>query len=97
MNIDTWIAGCKVRSFPWIDHKTILFNVQYYAPGQSLSKPPVWDRTVYIVDNAARRRVICEFAHSLVTYISTLPASRFELEDGKRLLFDFFKVGGIQL
>lgn len=97
MNIDTWIDGCKVRSFPWVDGKTIFFNVQYYVPGQSLSEPPVWDRTVYIVDNAEGRRAVREFTHTLVTHISTLPDSKFKLGNGKRLIFDFLKVGGIQL
>ena len=89
MCFDTWIAGCKVRYEPWIDSKTLIFNVQYYKPGQSLSKPPVWDRTVFIVDNDAGRRVIREFTHSLVTYISQMADSQFDLGEGKRLRFDF--------
>ncbi len=55
MEIDKWISGYKVRSFPWIDGKRIYFNVQYYAPGQSVEKPSVWDKTVYITDNNAGR------------------------------------------
>ncbi len=66
-----------------------IFNVQYYKPGQSLSRPPVWDRTVFIVDNEASRRIIREFAHSLVTYISQMPDSQFDLGEGKRLQFEF--------
>lgn len=89
MIYDTWIAGCKVRCEPWIDQKTMIFNVQYYRPGQSLSKPPVWDRTVFIVDNDAGQRIVREFAHSLVTYIFQMPSSQFDLGEGKKLLFDF--------
>jgi len=40
MEMDKWISGYKVRSFPWIDGKHIYFNVQYYKPGQSIEKPP---------------------------------------------------------
>lgn len=58
MEIDSWIGGCKVRIFPWIDGETIYCNVQYYRPGQSLSQPPVWDKTVYVKDNDAGRRVV---------------------------------------
>ncbi|MCI9431279.1 MAG: hypothetical protein HFF70_02475 [Oscillospiraceae bacterium] len=89
MEIDTWINGCKVRGFPWVDGQNIYFHVEYYKPGQSLSKPPVWERTVYIVDNAAGRRAVGEFTHSLVQYISMMPASRFDLSEGHRLLVEF--------
>ncbi len=54
MELDRWIGSYKVRSFPWIDGKRIYFNVQYYAPGQSIEKPPVWDKTVYVTDNENR-------------------------------------------
>lgn len=69
MEIDKWIGSCKVRSFPWIDGKRIYFNVQYFKPGQSIEKSPVWDKTVYITDNAAGQRLISEFTHSLVEHI----------------------------
>jgi hypothetical protein len=42
MELDRWIGSYKVRAFPW-NGKRIYFNVQYYAPGQSIEKPPVWD------------------------------------------------------
>lgn len=69
MEIDKWVNSCKVRSFPWIDGKQIYFNVQYFAPGQSISKPPVWDKTVYITDNESGRRLVSEFTYSLVEYV----------------------------
>jgi hypothetical protein len=68
MEIDKWINGFKVRSFPWIDGKRIYFNVQYYAPGQSIERPPVWDKTVYITDNEAGQRLVYDFTHTLVEY-----------------------------
>lgn len=72
MELDKWIGSYKVRSFPWIDGKRIYFNVQYYVPGQSVEKPPVWDKTVYITDNAAGRQLVCDFTHSLVEHIASM-------------------------
>jgi hypothetical protein len=72
VEINKWIGSYKVRSFPWIDGKRIYFNVQYYAPGQSISQPPAWDKTVYITDNEAGKRLTREFTHSLVEYVAKM-------------------------
>lgn len=72
MDIDKWISSYKVRSFPWVDGKRIYFNVQYYTPGQSVNAPPAWDKTVYITDNAAGRRLVNDFTHSLVEHIAKM-------------------------
>lgn len=72
MEIDKWIGTYKVRSFLWVDGKRIYFNVQYYAPGQSIGKPPVWDKTVYITDNTAGRRIVNDFTNSLVEHIAKM-------------------------
>jgi len=72
MEIDKWIGSYKVRSFPWIDGKRIYFNVQYFKAGQSISKPPVWDKTVYITDNAEGRKLVYEFTDSLVNHVSNM-------------------------
>ncbi len=72
MNIDTWIGSHKVRAFPWIDGKRIYFNVQYFAPGQSIQKPPAWDKTVYISDNEAGRRLVNNFTDSLVEHVGKM-------------------------
>lgn len=72
MELEKWIGSCKVRAFPWIDGKLIYLNVQYYAPGQSLEKPPVWDKTVYITDDSAGRRLVYDFTSSLVNQITTM-------------------------
>lgn len=72
MEIDRWIDGYKVRSFPWVDGKTIYFNVQYFAPGQSIEQPPVWDNTVYITDNEAGQRLVRDFTSSLVNYVARM-------------------------
>lgn len=70
MELDEWIGLYKIRSFLWMDGKRIYFNVQYYAPGQSVEKPPVWDKTVYITDNIAGRRLVYDFTDSLVNHIA---------------------------
>ena len=72
MEIDEWIEGYKVRSFPWIDGKRIYFNVQYYAHGQSISKPPVFDKSVFITDNVAGQRLINDYLHSLVVHVARM-------------------------
>jgi hypothetical protein len=72
VEVDRWITGYKVRAFPWIDGKRIYFNVQYYKPGQSTSKPPAWDKTVYVTDNAAGQRLVSDFTHTLTEYVAQL-------------------------
>jgi len=81
MEIDDWIEGYKVRSFPWVDGKTIYFNVQYFAPGQSIARPPVWDKTVYITDNPAGQRILSEFLHTLVEYVA-----RMQIKEGTEVV-----------
>ncbi len=76
MELDIWIDSYKVRSFPWIDGKRIYFNVQYYSPGQSLEKPPVWNKTVYINDNPEGRRLVNDFLHSLVDHIASMRSTK---------------------
>ena len=77
MEFDGWIAGCKVRCFPWIDGKRIYLNVAYYAPGQSLCKPPVWERTAYIIGNEEGKRAVENNLETLVRYIETAPSNYF--------------------
>lgn len=72
MESDKWIGPYKIRACPWIDGKRIYFNVQYYAPGQSIEKPPSWDKTVYIVDDAAGQRLVYDFTHSLVEHVANM-------------------------
>jgi hypothetical protein len=76
MEINKWIGSFKVRSFPWIDGKRIYFNVQYFKPGQSIEKPPVWDKTVYITDNAAGQRLVQDFTHSLVEHVAMMQIAK---------------------
>lgn len=81
INIDSWVAGCKVRAFNWIDGKLIYFNVQYFKPGQSASSAPAWDKTVYITDNEAGQRLVNEFTDSLVNHVSMM-----QIKDGNKVI-----------
>ena len=73
MELDKWVAGYKVRAFPWIDGgKHIYVNVQYYAPGQSIEKPPVWDKSILIVNDDDGKKAVFEFTHSLVEHIAQM-------------------------
>lgn len=72
MEIDRWLGSYKVRSFPWIDNKRIYFNLQYYAPGQSIERPPAWDKTVYIADNLSGRRLISNFLDTLIEHVANM-------------------------
>ena len=76
MEIDKWVCNYKVRSFPWIDGKYIYFNVCEYAPGQSIEKPPILDRTVYVTDDPAGRQLVQYFTDSLVEYIVNMSLSK---------------------
>ena len=64
--IDTWIAGCKVRAFDWIDGKSIYMNVRYYAPGQSLERAPAKERSVLIEKTPENEDRIRTHLHSVV-------------------------------
>lgn len=81
--LNGWFDGCKVRAFPWIDHETIFFHVEYYAPGSSMSKPK-WEKTVYIKDNKTNRGIINSLPNTLVSAIR-----RMKIEEDKKYVLDF--------
>lgn len=72
MEINKWFGGCLVRVFPWINHKRIYFNARCYRAGQSVHSKPIWDKTVYIADNAKGRKLVYENTDSLVNYVTTM-------------------------
>lgn len=77
INIDKWISGYKVRAFNWVDGKRIYFNVQYYQSGQSIERPPVWDKTVFITENDNGYKLVNDFIHTLVENVA-----RMQIKDG---------------
>lgn len=84
MEINTWINGCKVRGFDWIDGKRYYLNVQYFFPGSSIEKPPVWDKSIYITKNENGMDVVRNYLSSLVNYICGL-----DMEPGKEVTLTF--------
>ena len=80
-NIDTWIDGYKVTACPWVDGKTIHFNVQYFRPGQSLSQPPIFDKTVYITGNESGKFLVYELTDSLVRHVA-----KMQIADGYKVV-----------
>lgn len=81
MDFEKWVEGYKVRVFPWVDGKTFYINVQYYAPGSSLSQPPAMEKTVYLTDNENGRNMIQNFLSSLILHIA-----RMEIPDGHKII-----------
>ena len=84
MEINTWINGCNVRGFKWIDGKRYYINVQYFQSGSSVERSPVWDKSVYITMNEKGINGIKNFLSSLVNYIS-----RLNIESGKEFTITF--------
>ena len=65
INIDTWVAGYKVRAFDWIDGKNIYLHIESYTPGVSLSQPPAAEKS-FLIPNEEEAKVR-NFLHSIVT------------------------------
>jgi len=64
INIDTWVAGYKVRAVDWIDEKSIYLNIEYYKPGASLSQPPAVEKSFLIPREEEAK--VRNFLHSVV-------------------------------
>ena len=70
MYIDKWVDGYKVHAEKWYTDNLIYINVQYFAPGASLLRPPVWEKTVYITDDEKGRNMVKNNLSTLVNYIA---------------------------
>jgi len=77
--LDTWIGPCKVRAIPWIDGEHIYVNVQCFSPGQSIERPPVWDKSVLVTDDTAGRELVFQFTHTLINYIEQINVSHGQM------------------
>ena len=64
VNIDTWVAGYKVRAFDWVDGKNIYLHIEYYRPGASLSKQPAVEKSFLIPREEEAK--VRNFLHSVV-------------------------------
>lgn len=79
-----WIGSYKVETMDWIDGKNIYMNVQYFIPGSSTMKPPLWEKTVYIADDKKARNALRNFEETIVEYIS-----RLKIPNGGHALISF--------
>lgn len=70
--IDDWIGGYKVRAFLWPTSNHIYVNVRYFAPGKSLPRPPVFDKSVFIENTPKGERLVFDFTHTLVEFVARL-------------------------
>lgn len=80
MEINSWFGCLKVRACPWIDGKRIYFNVQSFTPGQSIEQPPALDKTVYVTDDEAGRKLVYEFTDSLANHVAGM-----QIEPGREI------------
>jgi hypothetical protein len=78
---DGWIGCYKVLAEEWYDHEHIYLNVQYFAPGSNIEKPPVWDKSVYIKDTEKARQMVRDYIHSLVNFVAQM-----EIKPGYRVV-----------
>ena len=74
MDYEGWVAGYKVRAFDWIDGKNIYLNIGYYAPGASLFRPPVHEKSFLLPKE--QEELIRTNMHSVVVNLMTPPKYR---------------------
>ena len=69
INIDTWETGCKVRAFDWIDGKSIYLHMEYFSPGQSLSQPPIKEKSVLLEKSEETEYKLRNYLNTIVDHI----------------------------
>ena len=68
MDIDTWVGNCKVRVME-LDDSSYFLHLQYYNSGQSLVKPPSWERTYFIKKTENAEWFIKNRLNSIVSHL----------------------------
>lgn len=71
MYFEGFVNGYLVHTEEWYDGH-IYFNVRYFRPGQSMSKPPVFDKTVYITNNEKGRFLVQNYKSTLANHIARI-------------------------
>lgn len=71
MYFEGFVDGYLVHIEEWHDG-TIYFNVRYFKPGQSMSQPPIIDKSVYITDNNKGRYMVQNYKSSLAEYVARM-------------------------
>lgn len=95
--VDTskYVGPYAVRIIDWVDGKTIYMNMTYHVPGQRLSDPPRYDRSVLIAKTTYNEWFLTEFLNSVVFALMEMPEENFEhyrkrrSEEGKECIISF--------
>lgn len=73
MHIEKWCHGCKVTVSDWIDkQRSIWVYVECFAPGQAISRPPIWTESIIIPRE--QEATVISYLDSIVWNICTRPA-----------------------
>lgn len=96
MNIERWINRYKVTAIDWYDGENIYFEIEYYRPGQSLGKSPIWSKS-FLIPNCEEQKIHDHFdsvAVNLATItdecrmLSWYQGGQKVVERGKRISSD---------
>ena len=80
MYFEGFVEGYLVHVEKWFDG-TIYFNVRYFRPSQSINQPPVFDKSVYITDNAKGRYIVQNFKSTLAQKVANM-----DIKQGQRVV-----------
>lgn len=67
-DIRKWEAGCRVTAFDWIDGKSIYLHMEYFAPGQSLSRAPAKEKSVLLEKSEETEYRLRNYLNSIVNH-----------------------------
>ena len=69
--IEKWIENAKIEIFEIPDSEWLCVTISQYSGGQSIEKPPLWERTVYIKKDAEGKRFVFEYTNTLLHYVAS--------------------------
>ena len=65
MNIVKWCHGCRATVSDWIgEDRPIRIDVECFAPGQSISAPPIWAKALIVPRE--QEQTVREYLDSIV-------------------------------
>ena len=71
MYFEGFVDGYLVHIEEWYDGK-IYFNVRYFKSGQSMSQPPIFDKSIYITNNDKGRFIVENYKSTLANYVARM-------------------------
>lgn len=69
--IEKWLENAKIEIFESPDSEWLHVTISQYSGGQSIERPPLWERTVYIKKNTEGRDFVFEYTDSLLHYVAS--------------------------